>query len=1025
MGILTRFTLRTLARNRARTLATIIGIALSCALVTAIFTTVTSIGGGLLQRTLEGDGSWQVTSPRVSEAKLAQLANNSHVTDLAVGRELGSAQLSGNLANTLGTFLTVKSLPTTAKGDAQAVGTRKTGDVGLAQAPAISAGRLPETADEIALPQGMRTLTPSGTGISADAPIDLGSTVTLELGDRIFTDDETGATSTLSVMDSHATAEDGWDTGTEALENLRTHTYTVVGFFAPTSSAYFGNFEASAAGTVALTGPSPAGTAEGFAEPYLSTDFTSYDDLEVWANALLAGSATSRMGGSAAGAFQVDPDSAGYLLHNDLLRYQGMTDDRAIWSTLWTLAAILTAVVMAASVSLIYTSFAISVTERMRQFGLLSGIGASRRQLRRTVLAEALVLGCVGIPLGLALGIAGTAATLSLTQGGFAAILGTETGITLVVQPQVIALAALIALVTLLVSAWIPAARAGRVSTVDAIRQTSAVRERGLARLPRRWRGRGDPGSRLSLALFGVSGLVAHRNLTRSSSRGRIVVVSLAVSVALVIVCGAVDAYMQLIAGLTGSSASQDLGADIAVNTHSDGSTSNAGGLAKKFPEFVTKASELSGTSVKGSFLSGKAHGILSAAMLSQNAIDAMKNVSGFDVSYETNAGDAHYGASGEGSGAHPLSPYAANGDYSGSVNVYYLDDASWQAYVAELGLDASQFTDPAHPRAIGLNLFKNNDGQRYLDLTPFTKTGTVATYALKDPSDMGLDGYVRLGIFEDASGNPVARFARVDEDGLSLKQDASGSYDLRDIPARDASSASQSLEVAALADHAPSALLSSGAVGSFPSLIMPESALATTSRDAGGTVNVSYGTLFLSADDPDTAEKDVRGLVDAILPSDQGSVAYVYNIAADRQANVDGGNLVKLFTLLFSVITMLIALANVFNTLTNSIVLRTREFAVLRSAGMGERAFVRMIAYECVSYAWRGLLGGLVLGLGVSWAMWQSMQYSFAGLGMAVPWPYIGAAAAGALLVLGLSVLYALRRTHRQNLVEALRVES
>jgi len=108
MGILTRFTLRTLARNRARTLATIIGIALSCTLVTAIFTTVTSMGGGLLQHRLEADGSWQVTSPRVSEAKLAQLANNSHVTDLAVGRELGSAQLSGDLANTLGTFLTVK-----------------------------------------------------------------------------------------------------------------------------------------------------------------------------------------------------------------------------------------------------------------------------------------------------------------------------------------------------------------------------------------------------------------------------------------------------------------------------------------------------------------------------------------------------------------------------------------------------------------------------------------------------------------------------------------------------------------------------------------------------------------------------------------------------------------------------------------------------------------------------------------------------------------------------------------------------
>lgn len=127
----------------------------------------------------------------------------------------------------------------------------------------------------------------------------------------------------------------------------------------------------------------------------------------------------------------------------------------------------------------------------------------------------------------------------------------------------------------------------------------------------------------------------------------------------------------------------------------------------------------------------------------------------------------------------------------------------------------------------------------------------------------------------------------------------------------------------------------------------------------------------------------------------------------------------------LFSVITMLIALANVFNTLTNSIILRTREFAVLRSVGMGERAFGRMIAYECASYAWRGLAIGLALAMLVSWAMWRAMQDSFIDLGFAVPWGYIGIAAAGTLVVLALSVAYALRRTRAQNLVETLRQDA
>ena len=85
----------------------------------------------------------------------------------------------------------------------------------------------------------------------------------------------------------------------------------------------------------------------------------------------------------------------------------GATPDTAIWNTLYQIAGILAAVVVVAGVSLVYNSFAISVAERTRQFGLLSSLGASRRQLRRTVLVEALIIGGIGIPAGLLLGLAG------------------------------------------------------------------------------------------------------------------------------------------------------------------------------------------------------------------------------------------------------------------------------------------------------------------------------------------------------------------------------------------------------------------------------------------------------------------------------------------------------------------------------------------------------------------------------------------------------------------------------------------
>ena len=85
----------------------------------------------------------------------------------------------------------------------------------------------------------------------------------------------------------------------------------------------------------------------------------------------------------------------------------------------------------------------------------------------------------------------------------------------------------------------------------------------------------------------------------------------------------------------------------------------------------------------------------------------------------------------------------------------------------------------------------------------------------------------------------------------------------------------------------------------------------------------------------------------------------------------------VNTFIYCFAVITGLIAVANVFNTLANALILRQREFAMLKSVGMGNRAFRRMIAYECASYAVRGFLIGSALALFVSWGLYQSMMLS------------------------------------------------
>ena len=120
-----------------------------------------------------------------------------------------------------------------------------------------------------------------------------------------------------------------------------------------------------------------------------------------------------------------------------------------------------------------------------------------------------------------------------------------------------------------------------------------------------------------------------------------------------------------------------------------------------------------------------------------------------------------------------------------------------------------------------------------------------------------------------------------------------------------------------------------------------------------------------------------------------------------------------------------LIAVANVFNTLANGIILRTREFAALRSIGMGNRAFARMLAYECASYALRGLGIGLAAAVAVTFALFAATSMAFAGLEFTLPWDYVALAVAIVAVVLALSVAYALRRSHASNIVEALRSDA
>ncbi len=141
----------------------------------------------------------------------------------------------------------------------------------------------------------------------------------------------------------------------EELVNVEERTFTVTGFY--DRSTYVSSNGAGMTGFVGgLAG-------DGVASAYVTLpDVYSTKEVEERAKAVFP--------------------EADVSLHLAMLRYMGVRSDGAVWETFFAIAAVLAVVIAVSCVSLIYNAFAISVAERMRQFGLLASIGALKRQLR-------------------------------------------------------------------------------------------------------------------------------------------------------------------------------------------------------------------------------------------------------------------------------------------------------------------------------------------------------------------------------------------------------------------------------------------------------------------------------------------------------------------------------------------------------------------------------------------------------------------------------------------------------------------
>lgn len=970
-GVLASFTLRTLAKNRARTVVTIIGIALATGLLAAVFTSMTSLVAALRGQVSAERGIWQIEYPSLTDQQLSTIEGglDGHLDRLATARDLGACALSEESANTLGPVLNVQTMPAE---DASA-GARAKGDgqYAVKKAPELESGRAPQAPGEIVLPsfyQG-QTLTEGdseyagvASGAVSDGPVELGSTVRLCLGRRHAQASEGAVALTgLNALQFEYSGADRIPL--ETFEDVSApREFTVVGF--AESSYYYGY----ATAYVSDAEPEADGVPAVACAWASTTGVGNKNDLEDLAISVV-------------GLTRQDTSAAYPSFNSALLNLEGIIDDRTIWTTVIGFIGILSGVIIVAAVSLISNAFAISISERTRQFGLLSSLGASKRQLRRTVFIEAGILGLIGIPLGILIGLAGTYAAFAATGDGWAVIVGSKTAVPVSVDARALAVVVALSVVTLLISAWAPAKRAGSVSAVDAIRQSSDVKP--SRRLLREFGRRSEPmddfaadGKKprgLAARVAGMPGFLARRTRVASGGKARVAVASLAISVVLLVTAGILGTYLdQATSHLDYSSQTDYMMYVFKSEKGAEGDDADVLELARKATE-----------KLKG------VEGVESAAVLASNttlvrfADGAMNPDCAEEVDGQTQPDS-------EGRREAP---------------VCVVDDATWAALCEHVGLTGADAA-PGAGTCIAINRLDISGGAKYVSLMPLTQAalGTDAELILPATSD----GSEWIDAYDvDDENKPVYGVCYSNAEG-----------NLQTKPLDKDTTRTERLRIAALTedvgDDFPMSLKYLAA--NCPTLIVPAS-----TAEAAGIVNANSMTSLCVG----TGGKDVDEdkLIEAVGSAGL-DMSYIVSIGEQLRNNNAVAYTAQVFLYCFTVICALIAVANVFNTISSGLALRTREFAVLRSVGLGQGGFRRMIALECADHAVRGLAYGLALALLVDYGLYQVMGMSFEGFGIALPWGHIVLSVALIVAVLAASTIYALRKSHAMNLVDSLRAE-
>lgn len=542
MNLMKTLTLKNLKLNRKRTIVTIVGIILATALLSALVTLVSSFQYSMIEYQKQKDGDFHVKFSNVKMSELSEFKNNRNIESTFETMGMGFAKLDG--------------CKNEDKPYAYVMATDEAGfERGCFN---LIEGRMAKNEDEIVIPRHLKT--------NGRIDIKVGDEITLDIGKRYDSNTE-GV-----IWENSAYEHDA-----ETLTDTVTKHYKVVGIM---ERPGYGMEDYSAAGYTFVTYSDELAAIDNGTKSEASEADTTLTVYSRYTQKALrnkdavtadiigvdeklfekANNSSVEMSAEESDRFLKEMENAKYDIYMNgyLISYECVFPIDGSFKALFTVAAVVALIIILTSVYCIKNSFNISITEKIRQYGMLASVGATRRQIKSSVKTEAAMLGVVGIPVGTMSGILASLILVKvvnvLSAGWLNFALSFHTSL-----PALI-LAVIMSIATIYFSATGSARRAAKVTPLEAIRNTKEIKIKSSKLKTPAIIGR----------IWGIGGVISYKNIKRNNKKYRTTVTSIVICSVTFIVISYFMSMAFSVVGMSYASADYNIGINMSCKKDID-----------------------------------------------------------------------------------------------------------------------------------------------------------------------------------------------------------------------------------------------------------------------------------------------------------------------------------------------------------------------------------------------------------------------------------------------------------------------